>query len=415
MRAAVYCRISSDKEGKRLGVDRQRDDCTALVERNGWTVAGMYIDNDISAARLPGQREKVRPEYDRMVADIKARKIDAVVAYSQSRLSRKGTIEDFIDLCEANDIKAVAIVTGADINPGGNLVTARVQAAVDAEYVRKLSEDGKRAKQGKAEKGERLGGRRLYGYTTGAVPTIIEHEAERIRSAARAVLEGRSLSSIVRQWNEEGVTTSTGSKWSQPTLSQMLKNRAYNGRTTLRNDDAGPGNWEAILDDETYAAVGAIMADPSRRPKHIGAGYPLVGLLRCHCGKQLGSTSTRKGDQRIRRYGCRSGLHGNNINADIAEQRVWDVLLPLADMSASGRSSVTLKVTRTRKLQQLRVAIAEAKAKKAQLAQAVSEGVFTLDDIRKPSAELRSPSLSMRRSCPPWPVGAHWTSSPGAS
>ena len=164
----------------------------------------------------------------------------------------------------------------------------------------------------------------------------MENEAENIRYAARAVLEGRSLSSIVKQWNEEGVTTSTGSKWTQPTLSQMLKNRAYNGRTTLRNEDAGPGNWEPILDDDTFAAVQAIMNDPSRRPKHIGADYPLVGVLRCHCGKQLGSTPTRKGDQRIRRYGCRSGLHGNNINAEIAERRVWDVLLPLADMPRVG-------------------------------------------------------------------------------
>jgi site-specific DNA recombinase len=49
VRAAVYCRISDDRRGLGLGVARQRQDCTELARRNGWQVAGTFIDNDVSA------------------------------------------------------------------------------------------------------------------------------------------------------------------------------------------------------------------------------------------------------------------------------------------------------------------------------------------------------------------------------
>jgi site-specific DNA recombinase len=39
--AAIYCRISDDREGTGLGVDRQEEDCRALAQRKGWKVAAM--------------------------------------------------------------------------------------------------------------------------------------------------------------------------------------------------------------------------------------------------------------------------------------------------------------------------------------------------------------------------------------
>jgi hypothetical protein len=58
-RAAIYCRISDDREGAGLGVARQEADCRERAERLGWVVAGLYVDNDLSA-----YSGRVRPEYD---------------------------------------------------------------------------------------------------------------------------------------------------------------------------------------------------------------------------------------------------------------------------------------------------------------------------------------------------------------
>ncbi|HZQ30641.1 MAG TPA: recombinase family protein, partial [Mycobacterium sp.] len=79
-RAACYCRISSDPKDKRQGVQRQRQDTTALCEIKGWAPAGFYIDNDRSASN-----GKQRPEWDRLLADVKAGKIEAIAAWDQDR------------------------------------------------------------------------------------------------------------------------------------------------------------------------------------------------------------------------------------------------------------------------------------------------------------------------------------------
>jgi len=72
--AAIYARISSDPAGTRLGVDRQIADCEALAARKGWPVAGVYEDNDTSA-----WSGRVRPEYRRLLEDIKDRLVDGVL------------------------------------------------------------------------------------------------------------------------------------------------------------------------------------------------------------------------------------------------------------------------------------------------------------------------------------------------
>lgn len=79
-RAAVYVRVSQDRAGEGLGVERQREDCLVLAERLGWEVRDVYADNDVSA-----HSRKPRPEYQRLVRDIEAGEVDAVVAYRPDR------------------------------------------------------------------------------------------------------------------------------------------------------------------------------------------------------------------------------------------------------------------------------------------------------------------------------------------
>ena len=94
--AAIYARISSDPEGDRLGVNRQREDCEALAAKKGWPVADLYIDDDRSAySGTP------RPEYRRMLEDISTKAIDAVLVYNLDRLHRQPReLEAFFDVVD---------------------------------------------------------------------------------------------------------------------------------------------------------------------------------------------------------------------------------------------------------------------------------------------------------------------------
>src|SRR5687767_4153737 len=97
MRAALYLRISRDDLGDGLGVERQKQDCVALCEQKGWTATGSYVDNDLSA--FSGRR---RASYEQLLVDIRAGRIDAVIAWAPERLHRSvRELEDFIDLVEA--------------------------------------------------------------------------------------------------------------------------------------------------------------------------------------------------------------------------------------------------------------------------------------------------------------------------
>jgi DNA invertase Pin-like site-specific DNA recombinase len=83
IRADIYARISSDREGDNLAISRQLADCEQLVERNGWQVVERYVDSDISA-----YSGKPRPEYTRMLEEIEAGVVEAVLVYHADRLHR---------------------------------------------------------------------------------------------------------------------------------------------------------------------------------------------------------------------------------------------------------------------------------------------------------------------------------------
>ena len=92
VRAGIYCRISQDASGEALGVARQSEECQVICERSGWTIGGLYVDNDLSA-----YSGKPRPEYDRLMNDVAGGLLDVVVAWHPDRLHRSpAELEEFI-------------------------------------------------------------------------------------------------------------------------------------------------------------------------------------------------------------------------------------------------------------------------------------------------------------------------------
>src|ERR671911_2963017 len=113
-RVAIYTRISQDREGAGLGVERQEADCRALAERLGWAIVAVHADNDLSA-----YSGKPRPGYERMLADLRAGAADAVIAWHTDRLHRRsgrdssGALDEYIDLCQARDVPTQTVQSGA--------------------------------------------------------------------------------------------------------------------------------------------------------------------------------------------------------------------------------------------------------------------------------------------------------------
>jgi len=109
-RAAVHLRISQDRENRRLGVDRHREDAEALIKARGWTPAGVYEDNDISGTGTK------RPAFERQLAEIERGLIDVVVAQEWPRLERnRADGVHVIETAQRHEI-LLTFVKGSDID-----------------------------------------------------------------------------------------------------------------------------------------------------------------------------------------------------------------------------------------------------------------------------------------------------------
>src|SRR5579884_3389761 len=105
MEAGIYCRISEDREGAGLGVERQRADCEALVHQRRWRVVDVYVDNDLSA-----YSGKPRPEYRRMLRDVEAGRLGAIVAWHTDRLHRSPReFEELMGRCDRHKGRAETV------------------------------------------------------------------------------------------------------------------------------------------------------------------------------------------------------------------------------------------------------------------------------------------------------------------
>nr|WP_245994684.1 recombinase family protein [Nocardioides immobilis] len=326
--AAIYARISSDPAETRAGVDRQRRDCRAEADRLGWPVAEEYVDNDVSA-----YSGKPRPEYQRLLADIDAGAIDAVVVWHQDRLHRQPIeLEEFFQITDRAGVSSnVRSVTGnADFGTGDGILVARIMGAVAANESASKSRRIRRKKEELAAAGLPVtGGRRPFGYTRDQLH-IEPVEADIVRDLVRRFLAGDSVKSLTQWLADTDVPTTGGGEWRTTTVRQILTSPRIAGLMEHRGQVVGPAAWPAIVTEDEHRRIVAAFSTRKRSGRRSPQRYLLSGgLLRCgKCGARLYSTPR---DGR-RRYGCLKGPdHGGCgrlfITAEPLEVLVSDSVL----------------------------------------------------------------------------------------
>ena len=307
-RAAIYVRISRDKEGAGLGVERQEADCRALAEQLGWTIVAVHSDNDLSA-----YSGKPRPGYLALLADLRAGVADAVVCWHTDRLHRRPVeLEEYIAVCEPRSIPTQTVKAGPiDLaTPAGRMV-ARQLGAVGRYEVEHMIERQQRARLQAATDGKWGGGRRPYGYQDDGT-TVEEADAEVLKWAAAQVLAGRALTAITADLNTQGERTSTGRAWRSTELRRVLVRPRNAGLAQHRGQVVGPAAWPAILPEDTWRGVVAVLTDPGRRTNtSVARRWLLSGLAVCGvCGdpvRSFSASSRRRNTNPV--YTCRTGKH----------------------------------------------------------------------------------------------------------
>lgn len=165
-KTALYCRISDDRDGTGLGVERQEIDCPRLAEDRGLDDVIIFTDNDISA--FSGKK---RPQYLKMMERIKAGKFENLIAWASDRLHRSPReLEDFIDTCEARKINIYTVKAGHyNLSSPDGRAMARILGTMARAESEKTSDRGRRKALEVALGGENWG--------TGSRPSGTSKEA----------------------------------------------------------------------------------------------------------------------------------------------------------------------------------------------------------------------------------------------
>lgn len=388
--AAIYVRISDDKNGDSAGVARQEADSRALAERLGWHVARVYTENDTSAFKRRRVRlhdgshalRVVRPAFRQLLEDLAAGLVDALVAYDLDRVARDPRdLEDLIDVVEQHELPARSVTGSLDLSNDANVTMARVMVAINNKSSRDTARRVSRKHQELAEAGRPGGGgRRAYGYASDGM-TVLEHEAQVLKEIAQRILDGETTRGIVTDLNARAVPAAGGGHWSDRSLYAVVTKPRAAGLRSYRGEVIGTAAWPAILDRDTWEAVLATLAG---RPKGNNTFKRwLTGVLVCgRCGTALSGWTGNVGPK----YWCvpaksRPGATGCgrlSIAAEATEATVQaDVLAALARPDYADRLARGLHAEQ---LEGLRVEVATDEEQLKVLARLYGDRTITLPE-----------------------------------
>jgi DNA invertase Pin-like site-specific DNA recombinase len=341
--AAIYCRISQDRNGEGAGTDRQEKDCRSLCKREGLTVGRVFTDDDRSA-----YNGKPRPAFEELLSNLEH--FDALVYWKNDRLVRR-VMQFFkvLEACEQAGVRLVSVVDPIDTSsPLGKGVAGMVASMAEQES-HNTSTRIQRKDADNAAAGRYHGGRRAFGYTSDGM-TVVDAEADAIREARDRVMAGDSFLSIVQDWNRRGIRPPSAEQWRSAGLKKVLTSGRIAGLRTYRGEIVGDAVWPAIISRRDRDRLVALLGDPQRRRRGRPANYPLSGVLRCGRCDQVMYAASRAGGQR--QWRCKS-LPGDRVPhcgklsavAEPVDTVVIEALLERLD-SAAVRRAIRTKTKR---------------------------------------------------------------------
>jgi site-specific DNA recombinase len=291
MTDALYLRISRDRAGTELGVDRQREDCRQLATPG----AREFIDNDTSAST-----GGPRPGYQALMQAVASGDVKRIIVWTTGRLwrNRKERAEGIETLkaamAQVTPFKGPAL----DCSTAAGRALVGLLGELDSWETDTMTERLQREVQQRAEAGKPHGGPRAYGYTADGM-ALVPDEAAALARWYSEFLAGRSLSSIAR---EAGKTHATV-RW-------ILRN-PRNAALRVHDGHEFPARWPAVVDVEVWRAADAILKDPGRRrnTRNVAKKWLGSGLFLCaRCdGRPVMSAWTTQG-KRI--YKCMPSTGG---------------------------------------------------------------------------------------------------------
>ncbi len=358
MRAAIYCRVSSDDQVKGYSLITQEQECSARAKDIGATEIDAYIERGVSGDALD------RPALNEMRSALRSGAIDLVVMYDPDRMARKLAIQLLLtDEILKHGAKLEFVRFDWQDTSDGRLFYA-LRGAI-AEYEReKIIERTSRGRKAKLAQGGVVNGPKTYGY-------VFHPETDNMRIDPETA-------PVVRQmfgWARDGITIraicgrlaemhiqppKNGTKWWPGSVSRILRNESYTGKLNTnrwhstmvegrRTHKQRPRDqWYAaripvIIPEAVWQAVQESLDHNARYSRGRRTHECLMqGHLRCaECGSSMTIRSKSMPNREYLYYRCinartkrsysikdgaivHSCRHIRSVRTEVLDKAVWD-------------------------------------------------------------------------------------------
>jgi site-specific DNA recombinase len=352
LKAAVYCRVSTDDQDKEgTSLQTQLEACLEYCGKKGYQVARKFSET-YSGLTLE------RPELRQLRELVRSNEFGVIVIYCLDRLSRNATHGVILrDEFDKHYIVLESVTEDIDKSPLGEAITylRGTFAQIEAEKIKERTMRGKiaRVNEGRLPQGTGIG---MYGYKwdkAAGKRTIVESEAKVVGKVFEMALNGVSVNRIAIELNNQGAKSKSGGLWHPLTVRRMLRSRSYTGKTyygmskrvgKTRIIAQPKESWTllgditpAIITEEIFELAQEAMAKAKlSRPIHRNGRYLLTSFIKCSkCGSPVTGTTL---NGKYRYYKCRGAAPTSTrgkicdagyIKADELESSVWQKVLDM--------------------------------------------------------------------------------------
>jgi DNA invertase Pin-like site-specific DNA recombinase len=328
IRCAIYTRVSTDQglEQEFNSLDAQRESSEAYIKsqaHEGWIcLKDLYDDGGYSGGSME------RPALQRLLEDVRHRKLDVIVVYKVDRLTR--SLADFaklVELFDAHHVSFVSVTQSFNTTTSMGRLTLNVLLSF-AQFEREVTGERIRDKiAASKKKGLWMGGVVPHGFRVQDRKLIVhENEAHEVRLIFELYSQLRSIPALIGELEGRGIRTRVrrlasgrevgGIPLTAGALSHLLGNRVYLGEVNHR-DKSYPGEHEAIIAAELFDVVQEIRKSNAsiKRCGYKRTGAMLAGLIHDDAGNRMTPVHVKKGNVRYRYYQSWVLAHGQKAKA----------------------------------------------------------------------------------------------------
>lgn len=379
MRCAVYVRVSTDDQRDNgYSIDSQLRMIKEYCEKNDYSIVDVYNDAGHSGKDL------MRPEMQRLLADIKSKKIDKLIAIKVDRLTRNN-YDGFwlLNYCEEHDVKIELILEPYDVSTANGEMIFGMNLVFGQRERKEIGARTKRAMEQMAL--EHIHPSKApYGYTRNKDTGHLEIEpieAEGVKEIFKLCKQGKSTRGIASIMKDNNAYLSLG-KWKSDRVYKILTNSIYIGvfeygkYKRKQQDILRVENYcEPIIDIETWNATRNVLV----KNKHSNYGeyiHLFSGLVKCPiCGEIMSSSESFKYPNgklkvyyhlRCKNHNCSGfGLHYNTEKIEIKLKRVLKELTIF--MLSIDNEIIVCNSTKSKDIKEIEKAIEKLKMQEKRL------------------------------------------------